>query len=95
MVADFDKSLSEKQIGFYSGAIESIFAFSQLLTIILWGKLSDQIGRKPVLLLGLAGTVLSTIMFGFSQSFNQMIAARAIGGLLNGKTILLVYEALP
>lgn len=85
MIADFDPSLTEKEIGFYSGAVESVFAMSQLLTIMIWGRLSDRIGRKPVLLLGISGAILSTILFGFSQSFHQMLLARGIGGILNGK----------
>ncbi|KAG0152285.1 hypothetical protein CROQUDRAFT_649654 [Cronartium quercuum f. sp. fusiforme G11] len=86
MVSEFDESLTEKEIGFYSGAIESVFAFSQLLTIMIWGKMSDRVGRKPVLILGLAGAVISTVSFGFSQSFLQMIVSRAIGGILNGNS---------
>ncbi|KAH9816226.1 major facilitator superfamily domain-containing protein [Melampsora americana] len=71
MIADFNKSLTEKQIGFYSGAVESVFAFSQLMTIM------------PVILCGLSGAIISTIIFGFSHSFSQMLIARGLGGILN------------
>ncbi|EGF99005.1 uncharacterized protein MELLADRAFT_94938 [Melampsora larici-populina 98AG31] len=93
MVADFNKSLTEKEIGFYSGAVESVFAFSQLLTIMVWGKLSDRIGRKPVILCGLSGAIMSTIIFGFSHSFAQMLLARGLGGILNDTSS--VIKSLP
>ncbi|KAA1109916.1 hypothetical protein PGT21_003111 [Puccinia graminis f. sp. tritici] len=89
MVAEFNPTLSEKEVGFYCGAIESIFSLAQFSTIILWGKLSDRIGRKPVLLIGLLGVSISTLAFGFSSSFWTMIAARSIGGILNGNAAVI------
>ncbi|KNE90518.1 hypothetical protein PSTG_16035 [Puccinia striiformis f. sp. tritici PST-78] len=90
MVAEFNPTHSDKQVGFYCGAIESIFSLAQFSTIILWGKLSDRIGRKPVLLIGLIGVSISTLAFGFSSSFWTMILARSIGGVLNGNTAFVV-----
>jgi len=49
-----------------------------------WGGLSDKIGRKPVLLAGCAGTMLSMIMVGFSSNIWFALFGRAFGGLLNG-----------
>lgn len=49
-----------------------------------WGGLSDRIGRKPVLLLGCAGTVLSLLVVGLSTSFWMALLGRALGGFLNG-----------
>ncbi|WAR56284.1 hypothetical protein PtB15_7B130 [Puccinia triticina] len=89
MVAGFNPALSDKQVGFYCGAIESIFSFAQFSTIILWGKLSDRIGRKPVILIGLVGVAISTLAFGFSSSFWAMIFARSIGGILNGNAAVI------
>jgi MFS family permease len=49
-----------------------------------WGGLSDRIGRKPVLLVGCAGTMLSMIMVGFSSNIWFALFGRAFGGFLNG-----------
>lgn len=49
-----------------------------------WGGLSDRLGRKPVLLLGCAGTVLSLLVVGFSFNFWIALLGRFLGGALNG-----------
>ncbi|KAI5806315.1 major facilitator superfamily domain-containing protein [Geopyxis carbonaria] len=67
-----------------AGIIASSFAASQCITGMLWGRLSDRIGRKPCILLGLIGTCLSVLGFGFSQNFTQALCFRIAGGCLNG-----------
>ena len=54
------------------------------LTVLGWGRLSDRIGRKPVMLIGLTGVSISVAAFGMSQSFTAMIVSRCLGGALNG-----------
>ena len=49
-----------------------------------WGGLSDRIGRKPVLMIGCMGTMLSMIMVGFASNIWIALIGRAFGGLLNG-----------
>ena len=74
----------EKDIGFYVGFIASSFSFAQFITSVWWGYLSDRVGRRPVLLLGLIGTSVTMVFFGFSHSLAWAIASRAACGLLNG-----------
>ncbi|CEG62755.1 hypothetical protein RMATCC62417_00033 [Rhizopus microsporus] len=83
MVRDFHVA-DEKGIGYYVGFITSCFALSQLLTGIHWGMLSDRIGRRPVILQGLVGTITSILLFGLSKSFIWALVSRSLCGLLNG-----------
>ncbi|EJT97729.1 MFS general substrate transporter [Dacryopinax primogenitus] len=75
---------SEDEVGFISGLIDSLFAFVQLFTVMHWGRLSDRIGRKPVILLGLCGVTLATLTFGLSRSLWLTILARCLAGGLSG-----------
>lgn len=84
MIASFNITQDSRQIAIFAGLVTSSFAFAEFSTGILWGKLSDRIGRKPVLIGGLIGTALSMILFGFSQSLPMALLARFLGGLLNG-----------
>ncbi|KZV87301.1 MFS general substrate transporter [Exidia glandulosa HHB12029] len=78
-----------RQIGFYSGLVESVFSFAQLLFIFQWGRLSDRIGRKPIILCGLCGSALSTMCFGLSSSLPAALAARMLAGGLAGNAAVI------
>ena len=84
MVKSFNISDDDRQIAIYAGMVTSAFAIAEFSCSVPWGKLSDHVGRKPVLLTGLAGTGLSMILFGFSTNLPLALVARALGGLLNG-----------
>jgi MFS family permease len=60
------------------------FNVAQFLTAMMWGRLSETIGRKKVLLIGLFGTCLSTLGFGMSTTYWQALMFRTLGGALNG-----------
>lgn len=75
---------SDGTISRQAGILASSFALAQCLTGIFWGRLSDRIGRKPCILLGLAGTTVSVVGFGFSESLGAALAFRILGGCLNG-----------
>jgi len=50
----------------------------------LWGRLSDRIGRKPVIMICLAGAALSYLMLGLSSALWMVYASRAFAGLMAG-----------
>lgn len=73
----------DKNASFYAGLFFSAFSFFESLTGVFWGSLSDRIGRKPVLLLGCGGTLLSMLIVGFAPNFWIAVLGRALGGLLS------------
>lgn len=75
---------NETEAAMYTGMVTSAFAFMECVSGIFWGRLSDRIGRKRVLLGGMFGTGLSMLLFGFARSLPMALFARALGGLLNG-----------
>ena len=82
----FNPSLPESTISYQAGIIGATFPATQFLTAMLWGRFSDSEhgGRKRTIYLGLVGTMLSTIGFGFSHSFAMAVFFRCLGGILNG-----------
>ncbi|TVY65555.1 putative membrane protein, partial [Lachnellula suecica] len=82
----FDENLSDSVIVTQAGFIASGFTGAQFLTGMIWGRLSDseKVGRKMVLLVGLLGTSVSCLGFGFSQTFWQAMVFRTISGAFNG-----------
>lgn len=93
MISSFHITSDEKQIALYAGMVTSAFAFAEFSTGVVWGRLSDRIGRKPVLLTGLAGTGISMLVFGFAPNLPTALLARAMGGLLNGYGIHAMHES--
>ncbi|MCI0548014.1 MAG: MFS transporter [Candidatus Rokubacteria bacterium] len=65
----------------------SAFLLTSTVTIPLWGRLSDQLGRRRTYLVGLGLFLLGSALSGLSQSMAQLIAFRAIQGLGAGSLI--------
>jgi len=72
------------EVGFYVGVLIASFFLAQLLSVVAWGVLSDRFGRRPVLLVGLLGTALTMLLFGFARSYWVALLARFLTGTLNG-----------
>lgn len=89
MIRDFGIAEDEASISKYAGYLSASFALTQFIFSIQWGKLSERIGRKPVLLFGLFGTSMCMLVFGFSPNFYVAIAARSLMGALNGNIAVL------
>lgn len=63
------------------GWLIGIFSLAQFFFAPIWGKVSDRVGRKPVLLVGLIGTITGYIMMGLAGSVGMLILARLVAGI--------------
>jgi len=68
------------------GVLVTSFSLLQLMVSPLWGSLSDRIGRRPVLLIGLAGSTVSYLLFAFAHGFWALLASRVVAGSM-GATV--------
>jgi len=65
----------------------SAFLLTSTVTMPIWGRLADQLGRRPAYLAGLALFLLGSALAGLSRSMEQLIAFRALQGLGAGSLI--------
>jgi MFS family permease len=68
---------------FVLGLLLAVFSFLQFFCGPFWGKISDHIGRKPVVVIGLAGFTLAFIMLGLTNNLMWVFLAVIIGGALS------------
>ncbi|HWA51674.1 MAG TPA: MFS transporter [Patescibacteria group bacterium] len=69
---------------FQNGLLFSLFSLCQFLSSPVIGNFSDRFGRRPLLILSLAGTVLSFLTMAFAPSAIFLFIARALDGLTAG-----------
>lgn len=81
-----NSALSDAEISSQAGWLQGAFTGAQVLTAMLWGKAADAswCGRKRVLIIGLFGTAISCMGYGFASSFSWLIFWRMFGGAING-----------
>ncbi|KAL2134959.1 hypothetical protein VTI74DRAFT_10280 [Chaetomium olivicolor] len=96
MIASF--GVEKNEIARWAGFTGAIFSVSQSMTAVAWGRASDKFGRKPVILTGLASTMVCFLIWGMSTSLPMAITVRAIMGGGNGNVGIIrtmVAEMVP
>jgi MFS transporter, DHA1 family, multidrug resistance protein len=69
------------------GFVMSIYSFMQFIFAPMWGRRSDKVGRKPILLIGIAGYAVTFALQGLSQNLLQFTLARALSGMISSATL--------
>jgi len=62
------------------GLLMMSYAAAQFVCAPLWGRLSDRVGRRPVILVSVAGTSASLLLFGLAESLLGLFVARILAG---------------
>jgi len=68
----------------FGGLLGSLYSILQFFCSPFWGRLSDRVGRRTVLLGTVAGTALSYLLWIFAGQFWMLIVARGLGGIMSG-----------
>jgi MFS family permease len=74
--------------------VYATYAFGVLTTLILAGRVSDEVGRRPVLLLALGTLMLTTFVFMAADSVAWLFVARGVQGLATGLALGAASAAL-
>ncbi len=69
---------------FQTSLLFAIYAIAQFFATPVIGKLSDRFGRKPLLILSLAGTVVANLMAGSATTAAVLFFARFLDGITGG-----------
>ena len=80
-------NLDSDLINFHIGMLTSIYPLFQLIFVVLWGKLSDRYGRKPIIIVGLIGFIVMQLLTGLATSLTMLYIARILGGIFTSSVI--------
>jgi MFS family permease len=65
-------------------ALMAVFSLMSMLTSPFWGRLSDRVGRRPVLMISMGAASLAYMWMGFADALWMLFAARALAGACAG-----------
>jgi DHA1 family tetracycline resistance protein-like MFS transporter len=66
--------------GIAVGAVVGIYSIMQFFFAPVWGRLSDRVGRRPILLVSLVASTSGYLLFAFSRSLTVLFASRIVAG---------------
>lgn len=64
------------------GLLSSSYSLMQFVFVPFWGKLSDRVGRRPIILMSVFGSFISYLIFGFANSLFLLFFSRMLAGLM-------------
>ena len=84
LVKDLAQEQGVVEIGLWVGLLMTAYSAAQFLFSPFWGSLSDRLGRRPILMIGLVGNTVFFTAFGFSNTLLFALAMRFLAGVFNG-----------
>ncbi|MCA1596857.1 MAG: MFS transporter, partial [Chloroflexi bacterium] len=73
--------------GIAVGLLTACYPILQLICAPYWGRLSDRVGRRPIILLSLLGNALAWLLFGLARSLEVLFLARMLSGVLSSASL--------
>src|SRR4051812_33578215 len=75
------------------GAMFASFSLAQLVFAPIWGRVSDRVGRKPILVLSLVGTAVGTLLTGLAGSLALLFVGRIVDGV-SGASVSVAHASV-
>ncbi|CAE7414088.1 ZIFL2 [Symbiodinium microadriaticum] len=79
-----NKRRGDPGISIWVSVMVGSYSLCEVLFSPMWGMLAERFGRRPILLLGLAGSAVAPVLFGLANSYPAALAARLIDGFFCG-----------
>ena len=74
----------DQRAALFGGLIGATYSSLQFISSPYWGRLSDRIGRRPVLLISIAGNTAAYLVWIFSGDFTTLLVSRLLAGMMTG-----------
>jgi len=78
------KPIGDPDLDLGISCLIGLYSICECLFSYMWGSLADRIGRKPTLLIGIAGSAVAPILMGTATTLGQAFFARALDGFFCG-----------
>ncbi|KAK6540559.1 hypothetical protein TWF694_009350 [Orbilia ellipsospora] len=82
--SDNGQKPSNSSISRQAGLLVAAFALAQFATSMLWARLADRFGRKPVIVYPLLVSIIANLGFGFGTTIPAVMFWRLVAGIANG-----------
>ena len=92
LVEDLAQAKGISAIGLWVGIIMTAYPLAQFIASPIWGSLSDRIGRRPILMVGLIGNSVMFTVFGLAPTLLVALIARFFAGFFNKRFFVLVLD---
>jgi MFS family permease len=79
---------SPNDAGYQTGMLVGVYQLGQVVSSKIWGRFSDQYGRRPALFMGAVGSGVCMFLFGLSTSFWGCVLMRFFHGAVNGNVLV-------
>ncbi len=84
MQALFPSATEAQVITLFGGVLFALYSLLQFIAAPIWGSLSDKYGRRPVLLVSIAGNTVAYLLWAWAGSFWLVIISRLLSGAMSG-----------
>ena len=78
---------TSQKVSMHVGILTGVFALMQFFFAPLWGRWSDKVGRRPLVIIGLSGYAVTTLLFGLGTNLFMLYGARILGGMLSAAVL--------
>ena len=72
----------------FGGLLGGVYSLLQFIAAPFWGRISDRVGRRPVLLLSLCGSVIAYVLWMVAGSFTVLLISRLLAGVVGGAAVM-------
>src|SRR3954453_18799443 len=74
--------MAPEQVASTSTLLITLYSLTQFFFAPVWGRLSDRVGRRPIILMSVTGSCLSYLVFGFARTIPVLLFSRVLAGAM-------------